>query len=132
MLFLFCTLWVLCQLFGTLSKKFLFLQITTLLFISNMVKAWALKPVISLATDDSLDNWKVYYNIKKMFFVVQITKSYTCSSKSKIIQDLVQDLCKVLEYFSVRFFARLRDVNKILKSLTYAGILPSSFTNDCF
>ena len=67
-----------------------------------------------------------------MFFVVQITKSYTCSSKSKIIQDLVQDLCKVLEYFSVRFLARLRDVNKILKSLTYAGILPSSFTNDCF
>ena len=48
------------------------------------------------------------------------------------MQDLVQDLCKVLEYFLVRFFARLRDVNKILKSLTYAGILPSSFTNDCF
>ena len=67
-----------------------------------------------------------------MFFIVQITKSYPYSSKSKIIQDLVQDLCKVLEYFSVRFLARLRDVNKILKSLTYAGILPSSFTNDCF
>lgn len=67
-----------------------------------------------------------------MFFIVQITKSYPYSSKSKIIQDLVQDLCKVLEYFLVRFFARLRDVNKILKSLTYAGILPSSFTNDCF
>ena len=67
-----------------------------------------------------------------MFFIVQITKSYPYSSKSKIIQDLVQDLCKVLEYFLVRFFARLRDVNKILKSLTYAGILPSSFTNDYF
>ena len=67
-----------------------------------------------------------------MFFIVQITKSYACCSKSKIIQDLVQDLCKVLEYFLVRFFARLCDVNKILKSLTYAGILPSSFTNDCF
>ena len=67
-----------------------------------------------------------------MFFIVQITKSYPYSSKSQIIQDLVEGLCKVLEYFLVRFFARLCDVNKILKSLTYAGILPSSFTNDCF
>ena len=67
-----------------------------------------------------------------MFFIVQIAKSYPYSSESQIIQDLVQGLFKVLEYFLVRFFARLCDVNKILKSLTYAGILPSSFTNDCF